>query len=206
MVRFIFFCCLSSIGLVGIVSGQKYVYVDTEYMLSQMNEYVAAQAELKVQTERWNNEIDNKKNDLELFHRALNAEKPLLSESMRLERLADLKSMENSMVKLQMEYFGPDGKLFNKQKELIQPLQDKIYGGVQKYAKEKGYDLIFDRSSGNQLLYINPKLDKSDEIMAFLGIVKRSTSPKKPKRETNSPGKNEDQEKNKIPKTLPSKQ
>jgi len=157
---------------------QRYVYVDTEYMLAQMSEYAAAQSELKVQVERWNAEADEMRQDIERLYRTLKAESPLLTESMQRERMEEIKAREDRLLSWQKEQFGEEGGLFKKQEELIRPLQDKIYAAVQKYARDKSYDLIFDRAAGNQLLFVSPKLDKSNEILAAMGVVRKSPQAK----------------------------
>lgn len=157
---------------------QRYVYVDTEYMLAQMSEYSAAQSELKVQVERWNAEADEMRQEIDRLYRTLKAESPLLTESMQRERMDEIKAREDRLLAWQKEQFGEEGALFKKQQDLIRPLQDKIYAAVQKYARDKSYDLIFDRAAGNQLLFVSPKLDKSNEILAAMGVVRKSTQAK----------------------------
>jgi len=140
---------------------QWYIYVDTDYMLGQMSEYAAAQSELKVQVERWNAEADEMKQEIDRLYRTLRAESPLLTETMQQERMEEIKTREERLLAWQKEQFGEEGALVKRQQDLIRPLQDKIYAAVQKYARDKSYDLIFDRAAGNQLLFVSPKLDKS---------------------------------------------
>jgi len=166
--------------------GQRYIYVDTEYMLAQMSEYAAAQSELKVQVERWNAEADEMKQEIDRLYRTLRAERPLLTESMERERLEEIKAREERLLAWQKEQFGEEGALVKRQQDLIRPLQDKIYAAVQKYARDKSYDLIFDRAAGNQLLFVSPKLDKSNEILAAMGIVRKSPQAKAQPKPTNN--------------------
>lgn len=167
-------CCLGLYDHRAHGQNSRFVYVDTEYMLAQMNEYQAAQSELKVQVERWNAEIEEKKQEIERLYRVLKAEGPLLTESMRKDRQDEIKTREDQLLDWQNQQFGPEGALVKRQQELIRPLQDKIFAAVQKYARDKSYDLIFDRASGNQLLFVSPKLDKSNEILTAMGVVKKA--------------------------------
>ena len=167
-----------TLNLTAMGQAQRFVYVDTEYMLGQMTEYQSAQSELKVQVERLNAEADEKKQEIERLYRAYKAESPLLTESMRKDRLEEIKSKEAQLLAWQNQQFGPEGSLQKKQQELIRPLQDKIFAAVQKYARDKSYDLIFDRAAGNQLLFVSPKFDKSNEILTAMGVVKKSPQAK----------------------------
>ncbi|MFY8198428.1 MAG: OmpH family outer membrane protein [Bacteroidia bacterium] len=165
---------------------QRYIYVDTEYMLGQMSEYAAAQSELKVQVERWNAEADEMKQEIDRLYRTLRAESPLLTETMQQERMEEIKAREERLLAWQKEQFGEEGALVKRQQDLIRPLQDKIYAAVQKYARDKSYDLIFDRAAGNQLLFVSPKLDKSNEILAAMGVVRKSPTAKAQPKPTNN--------------------
>ncbi|MFM8958672.1 MAG: OmpH family outer membrane protein, partial [Bacteroidota bacterium] len=175
--------------------------VDTEYMLGQMTEYQSAQSELKVQIERFNAESEEKKQEIERLYRALKAESPLLTESMRKDRLEEIKSKEAQLLSWQNQQYGPEGALQKRQQELIRPLQDKIFAAVQKYARDKSYDLIFDRAAGNQLLFVNPKFDKSNEILTAMGVVKKSPQAKAQRKpnSNSSATKSKSSEKNQPP-------
>ncbi|MFM7699225.1 MAG: OmpH family outer membrane protein [Bacteroidota bacterium] len=167
-----------TLNLTAMGQAQRFVYVDTEYMLGQMTEYQSAQSELKVQVERLNAEAEEKKQEIERLYRGYKAESPLLTESMRKDRLEEIKSKEAQLLSWQNQQYGPEGALQKRQQELIRPLQDKIFAAVQKYARDKSYDLIFDRAAGNQLLFVNPKFDKSNEILTAMGVVKKSPQAK----------------------------
>jgi outer membrane protein len=60
--------------------------------------------------------------------------------------------------------------LFKKRQELIKPVQEKVYNAVQKLALEKQYDFILDKSEGITIIFADPKLDKSEDILKSLGI------------------------------------
>ena len=59
--------------------------------------------------------------------------------------------------------------LFSKRQELIKPIQDKIFNAIQDLATEKRYGVIFDKSGELSMLFADPDLDKSDDILRMLG-------------------------------------
>ena len=67
--------------------------------------------------------------------------------------------------------FGPKGKLYEKQKELIIPIQDLIYNAIQEHAEQNNYDIIFDKSSELIMLYYNEDFNISNEILDQLGYT-----------------------------------
>jgi outer membrane protein len=143
--------------------------------------------------EEWSNELTEKRSLIESMQRSFKAEQVLLTASMREEKMAEIKEKEAELEELQSKRFGFEGELWRKQQELIKPLQDRIYEAVQKYAREKGYDLIFDRAGAVTLIYANGKFDKSDDILTEMGVAPtaakekaRSRTPALPK--VNMPG------------------
>ena len=57
-----------------------------------------------------------------------------------------------------------------KDRKLVKPVQDKVYNAVQKMAIARAYDFVLDKSEGITIIFADPKLDKSDEVLKELGI------------------------------------
>jgi len=171
MIRFIFGIGLLMLLYPVVVSAQKYAYIDSEYILGQITEYKAAQAKIDALAEEWSTELTEKRAFIESMQRSFKAEQVLLTASMREEKMAEIKEKEVELEELQSKRFGYEGELWVKQQEFIKPLQDRIYEAVQKYAREKGYDLIFDRAGAVTLIYANGKFDKSDDILTEMGVA-----------------------------------
>ncbi|MFW2476934.1 MAG: OmpH family outer membrane protein, partial [Sediminibacterium sp.] len=66
--------------------------------------------------------------------------------------------------------FGYEGDLFIERQRLIKPVQDRVYNAVQKMALARSYDFVLDKSEGITVIFADPKLDKSDDILKELGI------------------------------------
>jgi outer membrane protein len=71
---------------------------------------------------------------------------------------------------LQKKRFGYEGDLFKERQKLIKPIQDKVYTAVQKLAVARAYDFILDKSEGITVIFADPKLDKSEDVLRELGI------------------------------------
>lgn len=148
---------------------QKFAYVDTEYILGQIPEYKAAQAELDKTSIQWQKEIEAKYAEIDKMYKAYQAEQILLTDDMKKKREADIVAKEKDAKDLQKQRFGVDGELFKKRQELVKPIQDKVYNAVKAVAEKGGYSIIFDKSSDLTMLYTSSKLDKSDDVLAQLG-------------------------------------
>jgi outer membrane protein len=148
---------------------QKFAYVDTEYILSNIPSYKAAQDEIDNIAKEWQTEIDTKRSEIDKLYREYQAEKVLLTQEMRAKREEEIISKERDLKKLQNDYFGPEGLLYQKREEKVGPIQEEIYNSLKEIANESGYALIFDTSSGPSILFSNPRYDISDQVLQRLG-------------------------------------
>jgi outer membrane protein len=121
---------------------QKYAIIDTKYILDKMPEYRTAQGQLDNFAALW----QKKKREDQLFIK------------------------EKEVRDLQRQRFGFEGDLFKKRGELIKPIQDRVYNAVQKLAVQRGYDFILDKSEGITVIFADPKLEKSDDVLKELGV------------------------------------
>ena len=152
------------------VQAQRYAIVDSKYILDKMPEYKDAQVKLDQFSLQWQKEIDNKQAVLEKMYRDFEAEQVMLSEELKKKREDELFIREKEVRDLQRKRFGFEGDLFKKRQELVKPIQDKVYNAVQRLATERMFDFILDKSEGITVIFADPKLDKSDEVLRELGI------------------------------------
>lgn len=148
---------------------QKIGYVDTEYILSKIPEYKAAQTELDNISVQWQKEIEAKYAEIDKMYKAYEAEQILLTEDMRAKRKQDIAVKEKEVKELQKQRFGIDGDLFKKRQSLVKPIQDKVYNAIKIIADKGAYSIIFDKASELTMLYTSPKLDKSDAVLKQMG-------------------------------------
>jgi len=147
---------------------QRYAIIDTRYILSKLSEYSDAQKKLDAFSLQWQKEIDDKQALLDQMYRNYEAEKVMLSEELLKKREDDLFNKEKEVRDLQKKRFGFEGDLFKKRQELVKPIQDKVYNAVQKLAVARQYDLILDKSEGITVIFADPKLDRSDDVLKEL--------------------------------------
>ena len=149
---------------------QKYAIIDTRYILDKMPEYKAAQSRLDDIAAGWQKEIDSSQSQLDRMYKDYDAEQVMLSDDLKKKRENQLFEKERSLRDLQRRRFGFEGELFKKRQELIKPVQDKVYNAVQRLASQRGYDFILDKSEGITVIFADPKLDKSEDILRELGV------------------------------------
>jgi len=164
-------CMVLGVSTAKAQGNQKFAYVDTEYILLNIPEYGDAQEEINQMSVEWQKELKNMRDKLDQMKRDYQTESVLLSDDMKNKKEAAIAAKEQELAALQMQYFGPEGELFTKRIELIQPIQEKIYNAINQVAQVKNYSFVFDKSAGTTLLYCNEKLDISDDVLDEIGNV-----------------------------------
>lgn len=152
------------------MQAQKYAIIDTRYILDKMQEYTLAQKQLDDLAADWQKDIDARQTSLDKMYKDYEAEQVMLSEELRKKREDQLFVKEKELRDLQRQRFGFEGDLFKKRQELIKPIQDKVFNAVQKLSVQRGYDFVLDKSEGITIIFADPKLDKSEDVLRELGI------------------------------------
>ncbi len=161
------FIAMSSVAI-----AQKIGYIDSEYILSNIPEYKAAQSEIDKISVDWQKEIEAKYTEIDKLYKIYQAESVLLTDDMRKKRENEIINKEKEVKDLQKQRFGVDGELFSKRMELVKPIQDKIYSAVKQVAERQGLAFIFDKAGQVSILYSNSKYDKSEDVLTFMGYNK----------------------------------
>ena len=107
---------------------------------------------------------------MDKMYKDYDAEQVMLTDALKKKREDELFNKEKELRDLQKKRFGFEGDLFKKRQELIKPKQDRVYNAVQKLAVEKQYEFILDKSEGITVIFADPKLDKSDDVLRNMGI------------------------------------
>ena len=153
----------------GAAMAQKYAYVDTEYILSNISDYTAAQDRLDEISSQYQGELEKMHSEIEKMYQDFQSQSTLLSEDLKRKREDVIISREKEYKALQRKYFGPEGDLSQQREALVKPIQDKVFNAIQDLATQGDYAVIFDKAGGATLLYTNPKFDLSDQVLQKLG-------------------------------------
>jgi outer membrane protein len=152
------------------VQAQKFGYVNTNFILNKMPEYAEAKMEIDKLSQAWQEEIQGMQKDIYAMYAALQAEEVLLTPEMKEERMNTIKKKENYLKEYQKKVFGFEGMFFLKKKELIKPVQDKVYDAVEKVAHEHKLQIVFDKSGELVMIYTDPIHDYTDYVLEELEL------------------------------------
>ena len=149
-------------------NAQKFAFVDSEYILDQMESYQKAQKQIDDLATEWQKELDQKMVDIESKVNDLRKNELLLPEDIKEEKELEITTLQNELRAFQSKKFGVGGDLFKRRKELIQPIQRKVFKAIESLAKDNNYSFVLDKSKNSNILYADPKYDKSDAIIRKL--------------------------------------
>jgi len=169
-VRFLTTITLLLVFGLNFANGQKFGYIDTNFILSKMPEYGKAQSEIDQLSGGWQKEVEDMSSNVENLYSSLKAEEVLLTDEMKTERLDAIHKKEAELKEYQRKVFGFGGLFFLKKQELIKPLQDKVFEAVEKVAKQNRLAIVFDKSGELVMIYTDPRHDYTDFVLEELGL------------------------------------
>lgn len=149
---------------------QKIGYIDSEYILNQTPEYATVQQKVDRLEEQWRQEIEEKQSEVEELTQEFQARELLYTDEERKNKRQAIEDARNEVEQLRKRYFGPDGELYARQKELMRPIQERILAAVEQVATAQGYDYVFDKSGEYLFMFAREQYDLSDDVLRELGI------------------------------------
>ena len=153
-------------------NAQSYAFIDSDYILKNVPEYVEAKERLDKMAERWTKEIEERYEVIKTKKSSFDREEVLLPKEEREKRKSEIEKMEKDVIDLQTQHFGSEGDYFQKRQELVKPIQDRIFTAMKKIAKRDSYSFVFDKANQSNLVYATKESDISDDVLEEMGINK----------------------------------
>ena len=182
---FLYVVLLLVVNFINAQRGVKIGYIDTEYILENLPEYIQVSESLEEKANNWKKEIDNRSRKINQKQKSLDSERILLTDEMILEIEEEILLDQQELSEYQQKRFGTGGDLIIQKKQLIQPIQDQIFNAIRELAKSRNYDFIFDKSSDIVMLYSDKRFDVSEQILRTISRAnnRRKIDSRKDKRE-----------------------
>lgn len=165
---FLFVVLLLSVTTIWGQRNQIIAYIDMDYILENVPEYIQAQNTLDSKVAKWRSNLDKQARHIEVLKTDLANEKAILTKDLIEEKEEEITIKQQELRRLESLYFGPKGDLFLVRKQLVKPIQDQVYNAIQSIAQRKKYDFVFEKSSDLVMLYSNKKYDISDLVLSTI--------------------------------------
>ena len=169
MKKAILVLCFTLVTLTGAFA-QRFAYVDSEYILKHIPDYISAQKQLGALSDQWQKEVDARFQEIDRLFKAYQADQPLMTAEVKKRREEEIVAKEKEAKDFQRQKFGPEGELSQRSNSVIKPIQDKVAKAVQAMAESENLDVVLDKNSEVIMLYANPRYDKSGEVITRLGL------------------------------------
>jgi outer membrane protein len=143
----------------------KIGHITSETIMKALPEAVDAQRTLDALVAQWENELKKMQDDWKKKFDDYDRRKLILTDQSRAEAERELRTLDQAITDYRNRKFGQNGELFQKQQELMKPIQNKMFKVLEEVAKDEGYDYIFDRSGDILLLYASDKHDLTETVL-----------------------------------------
>lgn len=143
----------------------KVGHINSEAIMQALPEAVDAQRTLDALIADWEGELQRMQNEWKRKFEDYDKRKLILTEQSRAEAEKELRDLDQAIADFRNRKFGQNGELFQKQNEVMKPIQNKIFKVLEEIAKEDGYDYVFDRSGDILLLYATDKHDLTERVL-----------------------------------------
>lgn len=147
---------------------QKIGYVDSKVILETLQDARDAQTNLDNMVQKWKLELQALNDSLLIMKDDYDKKKLILTEKIKQQKEEEIKQQEQKVTDFKQNKFGESGEYFQKQTELMKPVQDRVFKAIQDVAKEGGYDFVIDRSTQLMLLYMNDRYDLTQKVIKKL--------------------------------------
>lgn len=146
------------------MEAQKFGYVNSALILSEMPEVKQADANLETLQKQLQKKYEKMVTDFQTKYQDLakQQEEGKLSPKQIEEEGAKLRSEEEKIAKFEKE---TQQQLIDKRQELLKPIYDKVNEAIKQVATEGGYQMIFDQST-SVILFADDTSNLNDVVKA----------------------------------------
>jgi len=155
----------------GLTNAQaKIGYVDSDAIMDKLPDAQDAKQKLDLIVQEWQNELSKIENNWKTKYDDYEKRKLIMTDQTRSETEAELVKLEKQVADYREKKFGTNGEMFQKQDELMKPVQNKVFSAIKDVAIEEDYDYVFDKSGDILLLYAKDKYDITSKVLNKLKL------------------------------------
>jgi len=156
---------IAILACIGTLSAQKIGFINTDEILNEIPEYVAAQSQLNALSDKYKATIDAELEKVEKLYQNYQSNRNTMNAAQRQNAENEIISKERVVQEKQKIYFGEDGIMAKKVEELLTPIRNDVDKVIEEVAKLGGYDLIVDLAALQGVVYKNESLDLTQFVL-----------------------------------------
>jgi outer membrane protein len=148
----------------------KIGYIDSDTVMDKLPDVQDARQKIDALIQEWQSELRKLENEWKTKFDDYEKRKLIMTDQTRTEVEAELVKLENDIAQFRDKKFGTNGELFQKQDELMKPVQNRIFNAIKLVAEEENLDFVFDRSGDIMILFAKEQYDISQKVLDKLKI------------------------------------
>jgi outer membrane protein len=148
----------------------KIGYVDSDTIMDNFPDVQDARQKLDASIQEWQTEARKLESDLKAKQDDYEKRKLIMTEQTSIEVMAEITKLQKEIADYRDKKFGANGELFQKQNEMMKPIQNKVFTIIQQVATEEELDFVFDRSGDILFLYAKPEYDLTAKVIERLKL------------------------------------
>src|SRR5271169_1848722 len=156
---------LLALACAGAAAQMKIGHINSETIMQTLPEAIDAQKSIDALVAGWEADLQKMQADWKKKYDDFDKRKLILTDQVRADQERELREIDQSITDFRNKKFGQNGELFQKQNEIMKPIQNKMFHVLEEIAKDDGYDYIFDRSGEILVLYANDKYDLTQVVL-----------------------------------------
>jgi outer membrane protein len=156
---------LLALACAGAAAQMKIGHINSETIMQTLPEAIDAQKSIDALVAGWEADMQKMQAEWKKKFDDYDRRKLILTDQVRVDQERELRELDQSVTDFRTKKFGQNGELFQKQNEIMKPIQNKMFHVLEEIAKDDGYDYIFDRSGEILVLYANDKYDLTQRVL-----------------------------------------
>ena len=149
----------------GASAQMKIGHLNSETIMQTLPEAIDAQKSIDAIVAGWEADLQKMQAEWKRKFDEYDKRKLILTDQVRADQERELRELDQSITDFRNKKFGQNGELFQKQNEIMKPIQNKMFHVLEEIAKDDGYDYVFDRSGEILVLYANDKYDLTQRVL-----------------------------------------
>ena len=142
------------------IAQTKFGHINSAELLKDMPDVTKAESEIQAYAKSFQEQLQTMSKEYETKIQAFQAGEKTMTEAMKEVKVKEIKDLEG---RIESTNQSAQEKVEKKRQDLLQPIIDKADKAIKAVAAEKGYDYIFDTSTGAFL-----QVKASDDVMALV--------------------------------------
>ncbi len=149
-------------------NAQKIGVVDTNYILSKLPQYKAAEERLNSQITNWQTEIQTLQSEFDKKKLLLENERVLLVGDQLKQRQKEVDDLDKKIKTMINNRFGSMGEINNARSNLTKPFQDQIWGAIKTVSEKNSLGIVLDKSNNISVIFLEKRYDYTDKVLDLL--------------------------------------